>query len=186
MGVMRQFRNTMMVIVMGWVILGCMGGTAQAQGIEQDVLRGVAAWEGQGMLFQTEEDQVYLVGVFIGIMVVGNDKEALNAATMVCPATIETNLATLYQTGHGRCILTDKDDNKVFAKWACYGSPGNCKGNFTFTEGTGKFKGISGINQFFVQTDVMAFQATEAQGIIRKASAGKAVWPEITYQLPSR
>ena len=51
---------------------------------------------------------------------------------------------------------------------------------------TGKFKGISGINQFFVQTDVMEFQATEAQGIIKKASAGQAVWPEITYQLPSR
>ena len=119
-------------------------------------------------------------------MVVGNDKEALNAATMICPATIETNLETLVQSGHGRCILTDKDDNKVFAKWTCYGTPAHCKGAFTFTGGTGKFKGISGINEFFVKTDVLAFQQTGEPGMVKRAGAGEAVWPEITYQLPSK
>ena len=119
-------------------------------------------------------------------MVVGNDKEPLNAATMICPATMETNLATLSQSGHGRCILTDKDDDKVYAKWTCYGNPANCKGAFTFTGGTGKFKGISGINEFFVKTDVLAFQTTGEPGMVKRAAAGEAVWPEITYQLPSK
>ena len=186
MSVMQRLRITMMVTVFGMVILGCIGGAALAQGTAAEGLRGVAAWEGQGMLFQLEEEQLYLVGAFVGIMVGGNDKEQLNAATMTCPATIETNLATMYQTGHGRCILIDKDDNKVFAKWACTGTPKNCKGNFTFTGGTGKFKGISGINEFFVQTDVMGFQSTGVPGVLKKAAAGRAVWPEITYELPSR
>ena len=101
-------------------------------------------------------------------MVVGNDKEALNAATMICPATIETNLATMSQSGHGRCILTDKDNNKVFAKWTCNGNPANCKGAFTFTGGTGKFEGISGINEFFVKTDVLAFQKTGEPGMVKR------------------
>ena len=113
-------------------------------------------------------------------------RKPLNAATLVCPATIETNLTTLYQSGHGRCILTDKDDNKVFAKWTCYGNPSNCKGAFTFTGGTGKFKGISGINEFYVKADVLAFQKTGEPGLVKKAGAGKAVWPEITYQLPQK
>jgi hypothetical protein len=121
--------------------------TAQAQ--ESGSLKGVAVFEGEGMLFQLEDPQVA-------------------------------------QSGHGRCILTDKDDNKVFAKWTCYGTPINCKGAFTFTGGTGKFKGISGINEFYVKTDVLAFQKTGEPGMVKKAGAGEAVWPEITYQLPSK
>ncbi len=184
MGMVWLRRLTLMIMVVSSAMWGWIGQPAQAQ--EQGSLKGVAAWEGEGMLFQLEEEQVYFVGSFVGLMVVGNDKEALNAATMLCPATIETNLATMVQTGHGRCILTDKDNNKVFAKWTCYGNPANCKGAFTFTGGTGKFQGISGINEFFVQTDVLAFQETGEPGMVKKAGAGEAVWPEITYQLPSK
>lgn len=184
MGMVWLRRLTLMIMVVSSAMWGWIGQPAQAQ--EQGSLKGVAAWEGEGMLFQLEEEQVYFVGKFVGLMVVGNDKEPLNAATMLCPATIETNLATMVQTGHGRCILTDKDNNKVFAKWTCYGNPANCKGTFTFTGGTGKFQGISGINKFFVQTDVLAFQETGEPGMVKKAGAGEAVWPEITYQLPSK
>ena len=179
-----SYRCISIVVIVSLSIWGCLGLTAQAQ--ESGSLKGVAAFEGEGMLFQLEDQQVYFVGAYVGVMVVGNDKEALNAATMICPATIETNLATLSQSGHGRCILTDKDNNKVFAKWTCYGNPAHCKGAFTFTGGTGKFKGISGINEFFVKTDVLAFQRTGEPGMVKKAGAGEAVWPEITYQLPSQ
>jgi hypothetical protein len=179
-----SYRFISIVVILCLSIWGWLGPTAQAQ--ESGSLKGVAAFEGEGMLFQLEDQQVYFVGGYVGIMVVGNDKEALNAATMICPATIETNLATLSQSGHGRCILTDKDNNKVYAKWTCYGNPANCKGAFTFTGGTGKFKGISGINEFFVKTDVLAFQKTGEPGMVKKAGAGEAVWPEITYRLPSK
>jgi len=175
---------TWMIMVASLAMGAWMGPTAQAQ--EADSLKGVAVFEGEGMLFQLEDNNVYFVGGYVGVMVVGNDKEALNAATMICPATIETNLETLVQSGHGRCILTDKDNNKVYAKWTCYGDPANCKGAFTFTGGTGKFKGISGINEFFVKTDVLAFQKTGEPGMVKKAGAGEAVWPEIAYQLPSK
>ncbi len=149
-------------------------------------LKGGAVFEGEGILFQLEHPNAYFVGVYVGVMVVANDEEALNAATMVCPATIETNLKTGDQSGHGRCVLTDKDDNKVFAKWTCYGTPLNCKGAFTFTGGTGRFKGISGINEFYVKTDVLGFKKTGEPGMVKKTGAGEAVWPEITYQLPAK
>jgi hypothetical protein len=177
----RLFAIVLMLTLAIWV--GC-GPTAHAQ--EPDSLKGVAVFEGEGMLFQLEDQNAYFVGGYVGVMVVGNDKEALNAATMVCPATIEINLETLVQSGHGRCILTDKDDNKVYAKWTCYGTPANCKGAFTFTGGTGKFEGIWGINEFYVKTDVLAFQQTGEPGMVKRAAAGEAVWPEITYQLPSK
>ncbi len=179
-----SYRLLSIAIMFTLAIWSGFGQFVQAQ--ESDALKGVAVFEGEGMLFQVEDQQVYFVGGYVGVMVVGNDKEALNAATMICPATIETNLATGDQSGHGRCILTDKDDNKVFAKWTCYGTPAHCKGAFTFTGGTGRFEGISGINEFFVKTDVLAFQNTGEPGMVKKASAGEAVWPEITYQLPSK
>ena len=179
-----SYRCISIAVILSLSIWGLLEPTAQAQ--ESGSLKGVAVFEGEGMLFQLEDPQVYFVGGYVGVMVVGNDKEALNAATMICPATIETNLETLVQSGHGRCILTDKDDNKVFAKWTCYGNPAHCKGAFTFTGGTGKFKGISGINEFYVKTDVLAFQKTGDPGMVKRAAAGEAVWPEITYQLPSK
>ena len=179
-----SYRCISLVVILSLSIWGSLGPTAQAQ--EPGSLKGVAVFEGEGMLFQLEDPQVYFVGGYVGVMVVGNDKEPLNAATMVCPATIETNLDTGAQSGHGRCILTDKDDNKVFAKWTCYGTPINCKGAFTFTGGTGRFKGISGINEFYVKTDVLGFQKTGEPGMVKKTGAGEAVWPEITYQLPAK
>ncbi len=179
-----SYRVLSIVLMLTLAIWVECGSTAHAP--EPDSLTGVAVFAGEGMLFQLEGQRVYFVGGYVGVMVVGNDKEALNAATMICPATIETNLATMVQSGHGRCILTDKDDNKVFAKWTCYGTPAHCKGAFTFTGGTGKFEGISGINEFFVKTDVLAFQQTGEPGMVKRAAAGEAVWPEITYQLPSK
>lgn len=179
-----SYRYFSIVVVLSLSIFACLGATAQAQ--ESGPLKGAATFEGEGMLFLLEDQQVYFVGGYVGVMVVGNDKEALNAATMICPATIETNLATGVQSGHGRCILTDKDKNKVFAKWTCYGNPNHCKGAFTFTGGTGKFTGISGINEFFVKMDVAAFEQTGEPGMVKRAAAGEAVWPEITYQLPSK
>jgi hypothetical protein len=173
-----SYRLLSIVIMSTLAIWGGFGQSVQAQ--ESDSLKGVAVFEGEGMLFQLEDKNVYFVGGYVGVMVVGNDKEALNAATMICPATIETNLATGVQSGHGRCILTDKDNNKVYAKWTCYGNPANCKGAFR------KFEGISGVNEFYVKTDVLAFQNTGEPGMVKKAGAGEAVWPEITYQLPSK
>ncbi len=178
------YRFISFVVLFTLAICGGFGQSVQAQ--ESDSLKGVAVFEGEGMLFQLEDKNVYFVGGYVGVMVVGNDKEALNAATMVCPATMEINLETLVQSGHGRCILTDKDDNKVYAKWTCSGTPAHCKGAFTFTGGTGKFEGIWGINEFYVKTDVLAFQNTGEPGMVKKAGAGEAVWPEITYQLPSK
>lgn len=151
---------------------------------QEEKLKGLAAWEGQGMLFQMEGKQVHFVGAFVGVLVIGNEEEPLEAAKMVCPATVETDLETGNETGHGRCILTDKDNNKVFAKWNCDGDPANCKGRFIFTGGTGKFEGISGDNEFFVKTDVMALKTTGEQGLVQQAAAGQAVWPEIQYELP--
>jgi hypothetical protein len=179
------FSRIFSILMAGTVAISVAYGLpAHAQ--DPDALRAVAVFEGEGMLFQLEHPHVYFVGGYVGIMVVGNENEALNAATMVCPATIETNLETGDQSGHGRCILTDKDDNKVFAKWTCNGTPLDCKGAFTFTGGTGRFKGISGVNEFFVKTDVLDFKKTGEPGMVKKTGAGEAVWPQITYQLPSR
>ena len=184
MSVKRLFPSMVLISVLSLNNIGCSVLPESAQAEDQK-LKGVAAWQGQGMLFQMEGKQTHFVGAFVGVMVVGNDKEPLEAAKMVCPATIETNLETGDETGHGRCILTDKNHNKVFAKWNCDGNPTKCKGRFIFTGGTGKYKGISGNNEFVVKTDMMALKVTEEEGLVQQAAAGEAVWPHIQYQLPA-
>ncbi|MDH3690856.1 MAG: hypothetical protein OEU36_15520 [Gammaproteobacteria bacterium] len=179
----RVFPNLVLISVLSLFTFGFAVLPESAQAEDQK-LKGVAAWEGQGMLFQMEGKQAHFVGAFVGVLVVGNDKEPLEAAKMVCPATVETDLETGNETGHGRCILTDKDNNKIFAKWNCDGNPANCKGRFIFTGGTGKFKGISGDNEFFVNTDVMALKVTGEGDLVQQAAAGEAIWPHIQYQLP--
>ena len=68
------YRFISFVFISSLLILGCFGPTAQAQ--ESGSLRGVAVFEGEGMAFQLEDEQVYFVGGYVGVMVVGNDKEA--------------------------------------------------------------------------------------------------------------
>lgn len=171
---------TVLFIAMSLIVCGFLSFPGET--LAED-LQGVAAWKGEGMLLETGEKQVHFVGAFIGVMLVGNAHE-FDAAKMVCPATIERNLETGLETGHGRCVLTDRDNNRIFAKWTCDGNPANCGGKFSFTGGTGKFKNISGDNEFLVQTDVLAFRTTGEDGLFQEAAGGKAIWPRITYALP--
>jgi hypothetical protein len=52
---------------------------------------------------------------------------------------------------HGRCIVTDKDGDKVFSVYQGKGTaPGIIAGENQWTGGTGKFSGIQGNNTFRV------------------------------------
>ena len=72
-----SYRLVSLVLMLTLAIWVECGSTAHAQ--EPDSLKGVAVFAGEGMLFQLEDQRVYFVGGYVGVMVVGNDKEALNA-----------------------------------------------------------------------------------------------------------
>ena len=117
-------------------------------------------------------------------MFIDGGKGKLDAAGLLCPGTIETNLANGNRIGQGRCIITDKDGDKVYAKWTCSGGNAGCKGPFTFTGGTGKFQGISGKNRFVVRIAMRALTAEVAEDSFQQIATGLAVWPKLHYTIP--
>jgi len=83
------------------------------------------------------------VGVLKGIMYVETSEGQLNEAFIECTAkqTLEGESGTSIS---GNCAIVISGEDTVYATYQCAGQPGACSGGFTLTDGTGKFKGISG------------------------------------------
>jgi hypothetical protein len=158
-------------------------GVAQA---EEGTVKATAAWEGQGYAFPVGEDQMYMVAVYAGVMFVDDGKGSLDAASIVCPGTIDGNLAKGTKTGDGRCIITDRDGDRVFARFTCVGDLQGCRGPFTIVSGTGKFAGITGEGEMI--TRIQARQLTMYAGLddVQQQGAGMAVWPALHYKIPAK
>jgi hypothetical protein len=169
------------VVVASAVLI--LTGAAQA---EEGTVKATAAWEGQGYAFPVGEDQVYMVAVYAGVMFVDDGKGSLDAASIVCPGTIDGNLAKGTKTGDGRCVITDQEGNRVFARFTCTGDLEGCRGPFTIVGGTGKFAGITGGGEMISR--IQARQLTTYAGAdnVQQQGAGLAVWPALHYNIPAK
>lgn len=179
---MNRFRTLSGVIVT--LVALTVGGLGAQTFAEEGSAKAMAAWKGRAFVFPVGQDQAYLVGVYSGILYVDNGKGPLHAASIVCPATGEGDLKTRTKTGQGRCILTDEDGNRIYARFTCSGDLESCRGPFTIEGGTGKFTGITGEGEMISHmqvrqlTTVVGFESVEQQG------EGVAVWPSIHYTIP--
>ena len=152
---------------------------------EEGTVNALASWQGQGRLFKTAEQQALFVGAFVGILFVENNQGALHAARILCPASMDVDLETGVQSGEGRCIITARGGDRVFARWACSGVHfRGCGGKFTLTGGTGKFQGITGDSLFVVKSALHELAEGRTSDEVREEAAGLAVWPELRYRIP--
>jgi hypothetical protein len=170
------------VLIVLSMVIGFQG-TASA---EEGTVKAAATWKARSFVFPVGQDQAYLVGVYSGTLYVDDGKGALHAASIVCPATAEGDLKSMTKTGQGRCILTDDDGNRIYARFSCSGDLEGCRGPFKIDGGTGRFTGITGegemISRILVRqmTTVMGFETVEQEG------EGIAVWPSLTYRIPDK
>ena len=159
-------------------------GVAQA---EEGTVKATAAWEGQGSAFPVGEDQVYMVAVYAGVMFVDDGKGSLDAASIVCPGTIEGNLAKGTKTGEGRCIITDQAGDRVFARFTCSGDlVESCRGPFTIVSGTGKFAGITGGGEMISRIQARELTMYAGADNVQQFGAGVAIWPALHYKIPAQ
>jgi hypothetical protein len=167
------------------VMVAALFGPSALVGAEEGTVKAVATWKGRSFAFPVGQDQAYLVGVYSGVLYVDDGKGPLHAASIVCPATAEGDLKTMTKTGQGRCILTDDEGDRVYARFTCTGDLEGCRGPFKIEGGTGKFHGISGEGEMISRiqvrqlTTVVGFETAEQEG------EGVAVWPSLTYRVPS-
>jgi hypothetical protein len=177
----KRFAWSVAIVAVSAVV--ALMGVAQA---EEGTVKATAAWEGQGYAFPVGEDQVYMVAVYAGVMFVDDGKGSLDAAAIVCPGTIDGNLAKGTKTGDGRCVITDRDGDRVFARFTCTGDLGGCRGPFTIVSGTGKFEGITGGGEMISR--IQARQLTMYAGVddVQQQGAGLASWPALHYKIPDK
>lgn len=167
-------------------VLAVMAGFGAVAGAEEGTVKVAATWKARSFVFPVGQDQAYLVGVYSGTLYVDDGQGALHAASIVCPATAEGDLKSMTKTGQGRCIITDEDGNRIYARFTCKGDLEGCRGPFTIEGGTGKFDGITGegemISRILVRqiTAVTGFQSAEQEG------EGIAMWPSLTYRIPDK
>jgi len=151
---------------------------------EEGTVKAMAPWQGQGKAYVTGPEKMLFVGEFNGIMYVETGEGTLDAALILCPATQEINIKGMTSRAHGNCIISPAKGDIIFAEWKCSGKPGGCNGTLTLTDGTGRFKGISGSGEMVVRTALMGLAKNLKSGDVVKAAAGLAVWPKLKYKIP--
>jgi len=158
---------------------------ALASAAEEGAVNALATWQGEGRLFKTGPQQALFVGAFLGILFVENNQGDLHAAQILCPGSLDIDLGTGAQAGEGRCIITSRAKDRVFARWTCAGVHlQGCAGTFTLTGGTGRFQGITGESPFVVKSAIHELAAGPGADTVRETAAGLAVWPALRYRIP--
>ena len=178
-------RPTFITQVLAAVVMVLSGlGVGSWAFAEEGTVKVVTPWKGRSFEFPVGPDQGYIMAIYSGVLFVDDEKGPFHGASIVCPATGESDLKTMRKTGQGRCVITDEDGNHIYASFTCSGDPEGCRGPFTIG-GTGKFAGITGQGEMISRVHVR--QVATASGFYSGELAldGVATWPSLAYKIPS-
>ena len=152
---------------------------------EEFKLQATATWQSKGSVYLIGENEALFVGGFSGVMFVTDGQGSLNAAQLICPGMMDINLQNGETSGQGRCIITNAEGHRVFAKWQCDGiATQGCKGDFELLAGTGRFQGVSGGGEFVLRSAIGQLTADLISGDVDTIGLGLAAWPNLTVKLP--
>lgn len=152
----------------------------------EETIKAFAAWQGRGQMFETGPTRATFVGSFTGMVFVDTEKGPLDAGFMVCPAILDINLTDGTQEGKGRCTITGKEGDRVYAELTCKGVHMlGCSGDFTLTGGTGRFEGITGGGPMTIRSGLHD-TALGAGNIVQESAGGIIVWPKLSYKLSDK
>ena len=175
------------VAIAGAVTLGAM---AASVGAEDATVRLVSPVTGRGFYFETGENRGQFLGALHGVVYVESGPEALDGARIVCPVSFGFDSLSPNFTAEGNCTLGQGEDDKVFARWSCAGTfAKGCRGRFTVTGGTGRFRGITGESDALARMSMAEFAEMPKEkragiGVVRQLGEGVLFLPSFRYRLP--
>ncbi len=143
----------------------------------------IMTWTGEGTIHSIGTDKVLFMGEFEGIMYTESTEGELDAAFANCRANQHINVKTKKTEASGYCNVAVSGEDTVFAKWTCSGELGVCKGKFTLTGGTGKFKGVTGSSDLTIRSVISHVAAGMSSGSLHRTASGLAILPKLTYKL---
>jgi len=135
-------------LLLGILIAG-LAGLARA---EQQTVKIMMPWDGEGTVYTIGVDQLLFMGEFEGIMYVEKTGGELDAAYATCPASQHIDIKKKQSKAEGYCTITVSSEDVVFAEWDCQGKVGACEGKLSLTGGTGRFAGVTGSSEMIVRS----------------------------------
>jgi len=157
-----------------------------ARAAEQGTVQAAIPWDGEGQVFQVSTDTVLFLGSLKGVMYVENSKGEMHEGFVVCPIMQELDMKSGTTQANGRCEITASADSVLYAKLTCKGKvgAGGCEGEFTLTDGEGRFKGISGSGKLRVRSPIRALIGDLASGTVLRIASGLATISDLKYRIP--
>jgi hypothetical protein len=155
-----------------------------ARAAEQGTVQATIPWDAQGQVFQVSTDRMQFLGALKGIMYVEKSSGEMNEAFVVCPIVQELDLKTGETKATGNCEITASSESVLYATLSCKGKVGQCSGEFTLTDGEGKFAGISGSGKIKVRSPIRALAADLASGSLLRVGSGLAIISDLKYSVP--
>jgi len=131
---------------------------------------------------QIGTDATEFLGALKGIMYVETSEGQLNEAFIECTAkqTLEGKSETSIS---GNCGIVISGEDTIYAAYQCRGVQGACSGRFTLTDGTGKFKGISGQSPMTLRSPLRHL-AHDLQGVETiTVSHGVIILSDLSYSI---
>ena len=171
--------QTSVIAFIGVLLISlCVAASAGAESV-----KALSPFQGMGQTFKVQEELAFTVGAWTGLLFVEGGQGVFDSTTMICPGTVEVNLRTDARNGAGRCIISNARGDKAYASWRCSGDRKGCRGPFSFTGGTGRFRGISGESTFVVRIGMRGMQETGSPDAFGQVAVGLVMWPKLEYRI---
>ncbi len=151
---------------------------AEAKKIEAG--EATASWNGTGLIQDIGDGNRVFTGAITGTMFIrhpeGGGHSRIHAAKVDCQAVVLIS-DDKEERQSALCMMTAHEGKDVaYGEMRCVGKKDDCRGEFTFSWGSGAFKGITGTTPFVGGINI----ERKEQGRIY----GYAAWPNMTYSLP--
>jgi len=173
-------RKTLGVVMVG-LALAAIGVSAQAQLPKSGRYSVYYSWHAIGTTVPLADGFALNSASAWGGLINRDGDGFLHEAPTSCAAAVKVVGGSATETGF--CASTDSDGDRVYMRWLCsYDAKGWCVGEFDWTDGTGKYKGITGKNK--IRYKAFGFRPSEAtQNGTPFAVEGYSIW-EGEYRLP--
>ena len=155
-----------------------------ARAAEQDTIQAAIPWDAEGQVFQVNTSTVLFLGSMKGIIYVEKSGGEINEGFVVCPIVQQLDLKSGTTQASGHCEITASPESVLYAKLSCKGKVGSLQGEFTLTDGEGKFTGISGSGKLRVRSPIGALVKDLATGSTLRIASGLAIISDLKYSIP--
>lgn len=173
-----RYRQSILPAIILLVVSAGLFGSADAKTVEAG--EGTASWNGKGIIEDVGAGERIFRGSITGTMFIRHPEGAahtrIHAAKIDCQAIVRLS-GNEEERQAALCIMSAHEGKDIaYGEMRCVGKKDDCKGEFTFSWGSGGFTGITGTTPFVGGINI----EQKEEGRIY----GYAAWPHMTYSLP--